>query len=353
MNSIILCVGGYMNIKNLSKKELTELIEKNSGQLDPEIGKEAYIEKEKYYQNRIFARGLIEFTNICKNNCLYCGIRGENKNIHRYRLNKEQILSCCKVGSELGFSTFVLQGGEDLYFTDEKMCDIIYSIKSHYPDCAITLSIGEKTKKTYQAYKNAGADRYLLRHETANEKHYGMLHPHDMSLENRKRCLYDLMEIGFETGAGFMVGSPYQTYENLAEDLLFLKELKPHMVGIGPFLPHHDTPFKDFKNGSFELTITMLALTRLMLGDVLLPATTALATLKPDIGRTKAFLVGANVVMPNLTLSEYRDDYLLYDNKLSSGNEAAQSIKNLEKEIMKSGNILDMSRGNNVRLKNL
>lgn len=343
--------GDYMNINNLSKKDLTEIIEKNSNKLSEKIANAALNEKKKHYGNRIFARGLIEFTNICKNNCLYCGIRGENTGVKRYRLSKEQILSCCKTGRELGFSTFVLQGGEDLYYTDKIMCDIIYSIKSQYPDCAVTLSVGEKTKETYKEYKRAGADRFLLRHETANKEHYEKLHPKEMSFENRKRCLYELKELGFQTGAGFMVGSPYQTYENLAEDLLFLKELKPHMVGIGPFLSHHETPFKNFENGSYELTLTMLALTRLLIPDVLLPATTALATLRPKCGRTDAFKVGANVVMPNLTLPEYRGDYLLYDNKLSSGNEAAQSVKNIEKEIIKSGNILDMSRGDNERIK--
>lgn len=337
-----------MNIKELNLKELTEIIRDNSNKINPELLSAALLEKQKFYQNKIYARGLIEFTNICKNNCLYCGIRAKNTNVKRYRLTKDEIMSCCKNGHELGFSTFVLQGGEDLYFTDDYMCDIIYSIKSKYPDCAVTLSIGEKTKETYKSYKSAGADRFLLRHETADSEHYKKLHPEDMSLETRKKCLYTLKELGFQTGAGFMVGSPYQDFTNLAKDLLFLKELEPEMVGIGPFLPHCDTPFARKSGGSFELTITMLALTRLILPKVLLPATTALATLNPDNGRKMAFSAGANVVMPNLSPIEHREEYSLYNNKLSLGNEAAEGIKILKRQIEAAGFELDMSRGDNV-----
>ncbi len=337
-----------MDIHQLNKTELTELIEINSTNTDIALQNEALSIKKKYYGDSIFARGLIEISNICKNNCYYCGIRAENKNVKRYRLSKEEILECCKTGHELGFHTFVLQGGEDLYYTDKLMCEIISSIKEKYPDCAVTLSIGEKSKETYMAYKNAGADRYLLRHETADSCHYQKLHPKDLSLKSRKRCLYDLKDCGFQVGAGFMVGSPYQTFENLADDLLFLKELKPEMVGIGPFIPHHDTPFKEFNSGSYQLTITMLVLTRLMLPSVLLPATTALATLNKEKGRTDGFLSGANVVMPNLSPEAYRKDYSLYDNKLSSGNEAAQSIAILKEEVEKNGFVLDMSRGDNI-----
>lgn len=340
-----------VNINQLTKKELTEIILLNSQNTDKEILDAALAEKKKHYSDKIYLRGLIEFTNICKNNCFYCGIRAENNNVTRYRLSKDEIMSCCKIGHELGFSTFVLQGGEDLYFTEDLMCDIIYSIKSKYPHCAVTLSIGEKSKKTYQAYKSAGADRYLLRHETANTEHYKKLHPESMSLDVRKKCLYTLKELGFQVGAGFMVGSPYQTYENLAEDLLFLKELEPHMVGIGPFIPHRDTPFCNNKTGSLNTTITMLALTRLMLPKVLLPATTALATLDSENGRKKAFLAGANVVMPNLSPSEHREQYSLYDNKLSQGNESAQGLKLLKKEIERAGFIADMSRGDYIDFK--
>lgn len=342
-----------MDIANLNKKELAELIKMNETKMSDEIRILALENKKKYYSNKIFARGLIEFTNICKNNCYYCGIRAQNGNVKRYRLKKEEIISCCDIGKRLGFSTFVLQGGEDLYYTDEIMCDIIYSIKSKYPDCAITLSIGEKSRESYKNYKSAGADRYLLRHETADDAHYKMLHPQQMCLEARKKCLYTLKELGFQTGAGFMVGSPYQTVENLADDLLFLKELEPEMVGIGPFIPHCDTQFADLPSGSVELTLTMLALTRLMLPKVLLPATTALATLAPKDGRIRAFEVGANVVMPNLSPEENKGYYSLYNNKLSTGIEAAESIERLRVEIEKSGNQLDMSRGDHVDLSNI
>ncbi len=337
-----------MNIYQMNKQELTELIKLNSEKTDTSLLDEALLTKKKYYGDKIFVRGLIEISNICKNNCYYCGIRADNKDVLRYRLTKEDILSCCKTGYELGFKTFVLQGGEDSYYTDKIMCDIISSIKELYPECAVTLSIGEKSKKTYKAYKNAGADRFLLRHETADDCHYQKLHPENLSLKSRKKCLYDLKECGFQVGAGFMVGSPYQTYENLAEDLLFLKELEPQMVGIGPFIPHHNTPFKSFPKGSYSLTITMLALTRLMLPSVLLPATTALATLDNKNGRADGFFAGANVVMPNLSPKAHRKDYSLYDGKLSTGSEAAQSINNLKEEIERIGFSLDMSRGDNI-----
>ncbi len=342
-----------MNIQQLNKSELTELIIKNSNNLSKDISDIALKTKQKYYSNKIFARGLIEFTSICKNNCYYCGIRADNKNAARYRLSKDEILSCCNIGHELGFSTFVLQGGEDSNYSDKEICDIIYSIKSRYPDCAVTLSIGEKTKESYKAYRSSGADRYLLRHETANNEHYKKLHPKCMSLDSRKQCLYNLKELGFQTGAGFMVGSPYQTYENLSEDLIFLKELQPEMIGIGPFIPHKDTQFKDFQPGSINLTLTMIAMTRLMLPEALIPSTTALASLDPKNGRIRGFMAGANVVMPNLSPDEHKGKYSLYDNKLSTGNEAAQSIEILKREIESSGNILDMSRGDHIKTNNI
>ena len=332
----------------MNKKELTELISENTTTTNKDILKNALETKIKYYGNNIYARGLIELSNICKNNCYYCGIRASNSELNRYRLSKQEILSCCKEGYELGFRTFVLQGGEDLYYTDIIMCDIINSIKKSFSDCAVTLSIGEKSESTYRAYKLAGADRFLLRHETANATHYSKLHPEDMTLESRKKCLYTLKNLGYQVGAGFMVGSPYQTIENLAEDLLFLKELEPHMVGIGPFIPHGKTPFKDFLKGGYQQTLSMLALTRLMLPKVLLPATTALATINPQNGRKDAFLAGANVVMPNLSPLKHIKDYSLYDNKLSTGKEAAQSILALKNDIEKLGFVLDMSRGDNV-----
>ena len=300
-----------------------------------------------YYGNKIYIRGLIEFTNICKNDCFYCGIRKSNQNACRYRLTKEDILECCQIGYSLGFRTFVLQGGEDGYFTDEKMMDMISSIKSAYPDCAITLSIGEKSYDSYKAFFEAGADRYLLRHETYAAGHYGKLHPHTLSAQNRQQCLWNLKDIGYQVGTGFMVGSPYQTTENLAEDMLFLKTLNPQMVGIGPFIPHHDTPFKSFPQGSLELTLFMLALIRLMLPKVLLPSTTALGTIAPD-GREQGILAGANVVMPNLSPKSVRKNYLLYDNKICTDSEAAEGIEQLKTQLRTIGYEISVSRGDSL-----
>lgn len=339
--------GNTMNIQKMSKREIADIIDNNKKTPSDELLEKAKDLRDLHYGRNIFVRGLIEFTNYCKNDCYYCGIRCGNKNAHRYRLTEEEILSCCDEGHRLGFSTYVLQGGEDNYFTDKIMCDIIYRIKTKYPDSAVTLSIGEKSKDSYKAYKSAGADRYLLRHETANNSHYQKLHPSCMSLENRKNCLYTLRELGYQTGAGFMVGSPYQTSETLAEDLLFLKDLQPHMVGIGPFIPQADSPFANEKGGTLELTLTMLALTRLMLPNVLLPSTTALGTIDPN-GREKGFDAGGNVVMPNLSPTSVRKDYALYDNKICTGDEAAQCIECLRKRIENAGYQMDMGRGDSL-----
>lgn len=279
--------------------------------------------RKKIYGNKVFIRGLIEFTNYCKNDCYYCGIRCGNKNAERYRLTKEQILSCCDAGYELGFRTFVLQGGEDLYFTDERLVDIVSSIREKYKDVAITLSVGERTKESYQKLFNAGANRYLLRHETANIDHYKKLHPSSMSYENRMNCLKTLKEIGYQVGAGFMVGAPYQTNEHIANDLKFIEEFKPDMCGIGPFIPHKDTIFKDYKSGTLEFTLFLLSVIRIIYPNVLLPATTALGTINP-LGREKGIEAGANVVMPNLSPVDVRSKYLLYDNKICTGDEAAE-----------------------------
>ena len=336
-----------MNISSMSKSELKELIIQNEQSTAPALLEEAFSLREKHYGNKVFIRGLIEISNYCKNDCFYCGIRKSNGEVSRYRLTEDEIMSCCENGYRLGFKTFVMQGGEDYYYDDSCMCRIITKIKENYPDCAITLSLGEKDRETYKKYKDAGADRYLLRHETATLSHYKKLHPTEMYLENRKRCLYDLKEIGFQVGAGFMVGSPFQTADNLAEDLLFLKELQPEMVGIGPFIPHCDTPFKDFKSGTVELTVTMLALTRIMLPKCLLPATTALGTIAKD-GRERGFMAGANVVMPNLSPLDFRKDYSLYNDKAYTGDEAAESIKTIEENVKKLGLEIDFSRGDNI-----
>lgn len=328
----------------LTKEEYITLIENRSQETAEYLFEKARDIRCRYYGKDIYIRGLIEFTNYCKNDCLYCGIRKSNKNVQRYRLTKQQILACCRTGHSLGFRTFVLQGGEDPYFTDDILVDIIKSIKSELPDCAITLSIGEKSHESYLAYYNAGADRYLLRHETANEEHYTKLHPPGLSLANRKKCLYDIKKIGYEAGCGFMVGSPFQTTGCLAEDLLFLAEFKPQMVGVGPFIPHHDTPFANEKAGTLELTLFMLGLIRLTLPAVLLPATTALGTIHPQ-GREKGILAGANVTMPNLSPVDVRSKYLLYDNKICTGDEAAECRHCMERRMQSIGYNVVVSRG--------
>lgn len=305
------------------------------------------------YGQQIYMRGLIEFTNYCKNDCKYCGIRRSNQNAERYRLTEEQILSCCENGYELGFRTFVLQGGEDLYFTDERICSLVRKIKERYPDCALTLSIGEKSKESYQAYFDAGADRYLLRHETADEAHYKYLHQsallQEMSFANRIRCLMDLKEIGYQTGCGFMVGSPGQTVETIYKDLQFIRKLEPHMVGIGPFIPQKDTPFGGEPAGSLEMTLRLLSIIRLIHPYVLLPATTALGTVHSR-GRELGILAGANVVMPNLSPVSVRKKYALYDNKICTGDEAAECIQCMERRLGAIGYHLVTDRGDYCKL---
>lgn len=331
----------------LSKEELTALIQVKDDEISGYLFEKARSIRKGYYGNSVYIRGLIEFTNYCKNDCFYCGIRKSNCSASRYRLTKEQILECCETGYSLGFRTFVLQGGEDIYYSDDDMIDIILSIKTQYRDCAVTLSIGERSFESYLAYFNAGADRYLLRHETANEEHYKKLHPSNLSLANRKGCLQDLKHIGYQVGSGFMVGSPFQTPECLAEDMLFLHELNPQMVGIGPFIPHHDTPFAAKDSGTLELTLLMLGLLRLMLPSVLLPSTTALGTIHPQ-GREKGILAGANVVMPNLSPRDVRNKYLLYDNKICTGDEAAECRCCIDNRMRQIGYEVVVDRGDYI-----
>ncbi len=292
----------------------------------------------------IYIRGIVEFSNVCKNDCLYCGIRRSNTKCERYRLSKDQILDCCHAGYEYGFRTFVLQSGEDKSFTTDKLCDIVSAIKKAHSDCAVTLSVGELEHEDYKRLFDAGADRYLLRHETADEKHYGKLHPGGMSWQHRMKCLEDLKEIGFQTGCGMMVGSPFQTSGNLADDLLFLERFKPEMIGMGPFIPHKDTPFWDKPAGSYELTLFLISLCRLMLPDCLIPATTALGTIRPD-GREKGVLAGANVIMPNLSPIDVRKKYLLYDGKICTGDESAQCRACLERRMESIGYKVEITRG--------
>lgn len=300
-----------------------------------------------HYGNRIFIRGLIEFTNYCKNNCYYCGIRRNNRNAKRYRLTKDSILACCRKGYTLGFRTFVLQGGEDGYFTDKVLVEIVSAIRKEYPDCAITLSVGERSHASYEALYNAGANRYLLRHETYDHTHYAQLHPPELSAAHRQQCLWDLKSIGYQVGSGFMVGSPWQTPENLADDMLFLKELNPQMVGIGPFIPHHDTPFAGQPAGTLDLTLFLLGAIRLMLPKVLLPATTALGTIAQN-GRERGILAGANVIMPNLSPTDVRENYLLYDNKLCTGDEAAEAVEQLRQSMQTIGYEVVTDKGDSL-----
>jgi len=329
---------------DLSSDELKELLTN----CDP--ANEAYLEQKAretavaVYEKKIYVRGLIEFTNHCRNNCLYCGIRAKNPNIKRYRLSDDDVISCCEKGYALGYRTFVMQGGEDVFYTDDKITAIVTTIKKRFPDCAVTLSIGEKSRESYEKFHEAGADRYLLRHETADEKHYEKLHERNQSFANRMRCLRDLKDIGFQTGCGFMVGSPYQTIDHLVKDLRFIKKFNPEMVGIGPFIPHSGTPFAAFPSGSADMTVKLLAIVRLLLPYVLLPATTALATVDKN-GRKRGILAGANVIMPNLSPADKREFYSLYDRKACTGNEAAEMIAAIEKEITDLGYELSRSRG--------
>lgn len=333
--------------KNLTDEEFAAVLLCDAPGFDDYLAEKARAVREKYYGKAVYMRGLIEFTNICKNNCYYCGIRRDNANAERYRLSEEQILSCCDIGYELGFRTFVLQGGEDPYYTDELIVSIVSAIKGRYPDCAVTLSIGEREKESYQKFFDAGADRYLLRHETADKSHYEMLHPAELSFDHRMQCLKDLKDIGYQVGCGMMVGSPYQTTEHLVKDLRFLQEFKPEMVGIGPFIPHHDTQYADCAAGTVEMTVRLLSIIRLLLPDVLLPATTALGTIDPR-GREKGILAGANVVMPNLSPSDVRGKYLLYDNKICTGDEAAECIRCMAMRISSVGYETVVDRGDHV-----
>lgn len=331
----------------LSKDEYITLLGNYTEEQRLRLQAKAVELRKQYYGNKVFVRGLIEFTNYCKNNCYYCGIQASNGEAKRYRLTKEEILECCDTGWKLGFHTFVLQGGEDPFFTDDQIVDIVREIKKQYPESAVTLSIGEKTKESYQRYKEAGADRYLLRHETADEEHYRMLHPESMSLANRKNCLYTLKELGYETGAGFMVGSPGQTDACLAEDLVFLRELNPHMVGIGPFIPHHETRFANNQPGSLEKTLLLLSILRIILPKANLPATTALGTVNPR-GRELGIEAGANVVMPNLSPVKVRKKYELYDHKICTGEEAAECAGCLSKRMASVGYEVVAERGDCV-----
>ncbi len=327
----------------LNKSQYTALIE-NAAVLLPEAAQMAAEISRKYYGNGVFIRGLIEITNYCKNDCYYCGIRKSNRDVCRYRLGFEDIMAAAGRGYELGFRSFVLQGGEDAAFSGETLGRIVSGIKEQFPDTALTLSMGERSEQSYRYLFGCGADRYLLRHETINPGHYRRLHPENLTIEHRVKCLNTLKEIGYQVGCGVMIGSPYQTVENLAEDLCFMADFKPHMVGIGPFLPSSGTPFADRPAGDVTLTLFFIALTRLTLPRALIPATTALGTLSEG-GRNRGILAGANVVMPNLTPSAEREKYSLYDNKLHTGLESAEGLAALQRSLDEIGYTIAYGKG--------
>lgn len=331
---------------NLERNELLLLLNNLDDESEKYLLQKSHEIRMRHYDNKVFMRGLIEFTNYCKRNCLYCGIRSSNKLAERYRLSTEEILSACESGYRLGYRTFVLQGGEDEYFTDDRIVELVSKIKERFSECAVTLSIGEKNYESYKKYYDAGADRYLMRHETASKELYERLHP-KASFENRIQCLWDLKDIGYQVGSGFMVGLPGQNNQDYVNDLLFLKKLNPHMVGIGPFIPHKDTPLSKEKGGTLKQTVLMVALTRLLLPDALIPATTALGSINPK-GREEGIKAGANVVMPNLSPTSVRRKYSLYDGKICTGDEAAECRMCIEGRIKSVGFTLDMGRGDNI-----
>ncbi|MSS18972.1 [FeFe] hydrogenase H-cluster radical SAM maturase HydE [Pseudoramibacter porci] len=337
--------------RDLSRADLKLLLRTITDAESEELYAQARRVREAVYGKAVYLRGLIEFTNVCKNNCYYCGIRRDNAHVERYRLDDATILECCDRGYDLDFRTFVLQGGEDPTYSDARICNLVREIKRRHPDCAVTLSIGEKSEASYRAYFEAGADRYLLRHETANPEHYRTLHPPELSGENRKRCLKTLKAIGYQVGAGMMVGAPGQTLDYLVDDLVFMRALQPEMIGIGPFIPQKDTPFGGQPSGTLKMTLHLLAIIRLMQPDVLLPATTALGTIDP-LGREKGILAGANVVMPNLSPTSVRGKYLLYDGKICTGDEAAECRRCMAMRIEKTGYHVAVDRGDHIALSN-
>ena len=328
----------------LSREEWTALLSSCNEETLKYSAEKARRMADDIYGKDVYIRGIVEFSNIGSRDCLYCGLRAGNSALERYRLEVDDILDCCRDGYRYGFRTFVLQSGEDPYYTTEMICGTVKRIKEEFTDCAVTLSLGEKTYEDYKAYREAGADRYLLRHETANREHYGKLHPENMSWENRMRCLNDLKSLGFQTGCGVMIGSHYQTIDCLVDDMLYMQDFKPEMIGLGPFLPHSDTPFRDEPKGSYEMTLYMISLCSLMLPKALIPATTALGTIKPN-GREQGILAGANVIMPNLSPVQVRDKYMLYDNKICTGDTSSECRGCIERRMELIGYKVVISRG--------
>ena len=348
MNEVERIADKLIKSRSLSLSEYETLVAGQSPETAAHLAAAADVVRREIYGNDVYVRGLIEIGNICKNDCLYCGIRRSNAGVERYRLTPEDILSCADEGYRLGFRTFVMQGGEDPYFTDDLLCDLIGEVKRKYPDCAVTLSLGERGYDSFKRLFDAGADRYLLRHETADKAHYEKLHLPEMSFDHRMKCLAELREIGYQVGCGFMVGSPYQTAATVAKDLKFIEEFKPDMCGIGPFVPHHATPFADFAAGTVEQTCFLLSVIRLIHPPVLLPATTALGTVDP-LGREKGIMAGANVVMPNLSPVRVRKKYELYDNKICTGDESAECKNCLSARMASIGYRVVTSRGDIIK----
>lgn len=330
--------------RDLPREEMKRLLSTITAEEMEILSQAASRQRKIYFGKDVYLRGIIEFSSYCRNDCYYCGIRKSNMNARRYRLTGDTIISCADNGYDLGFRTVVLQSGEDLAYSTAEICRIVSAIRNNHPDMAVTLSIGEKSKAEYQAYFDAGAERYLLREETSSESHYRKLHPAELSLENRKRCLFDLFDIGYQVGCGFMVGSPYQTVDDIISDLCFMKALKPHMIGIGPFIHHSDTPFRNQPDGSLFDTLKLISILRLMWPDALIPATTALGTIHPK-GREMGLLAGANVVMPNLSPKDFRKGYMLYDGKICTGDEAAECVSCMTRRIESTGYKVLLSRG--------
>lgn len=330
--------------RTLKRDEFRALIASCDSQTLEYIRKESVRTAQERFGHGIFVRGLIEISSFCRNDCAYCGLRRSNRSAERYRLNHEQIMECCKEGYDAGLRTFVLQGGEDANLTDEWLEQIIHDIRHIYPDVAITLSLGERSYDSYKRLYDAGATRYLLRHEAANEELYRKLHPQTMSHANRIACIENLKEIGYQTGMGMMIGVRGQSVDDLVDDLLLMERIRPQMIGIGPFIPHRNTPLGDYPAGSVELTLLMLSIVRLMHPSALIPSTTALATLSAE-GRRMGILSGANVVMPNLTPPSERKKYAIYEDKASSGSEAVEGLRALEQELNEIGYHIDYSRG--------
>ena len=334
---------------NASREELIYLLDNITEKDQEYLFEKSNDIRLQNYGNKVYMRGLIEFTNYCKRDCMYCGIRKSNNKADRYRLTFDEIIECADIGDKLGYKTYVLQGGEDAYFTDERMIEIIKEIKKRHPNNAITLSLGERSYDSYKKLFEAGADRYLIRHETASKHLYDKLHP-GASFEERIQCLKNLKEIGYQVGDGFMVGLPGQTNNDLVDDLLFIKEFKPEMCGIGPFIPQKDTPLGKEEGGTLEKTVIMLAIIRLLLPDVLLPASTALGSVDP-LGREKGVKAGANVVMPNLSPVSVRKKYSLYDDKICTGEESAECLDCLKRRIESVGYTISFSRGDHNNIK--